>query len=124
MIKLDKDIFPSTDDKNFWTINKEINRNDFVDLPDTFCDNMYLVKKGAIKVGFFDEEKEIILSFAVQGDLVCNLISFLSGQVSKVYLQAIKKTELVGFTKAKFDDLILHDQFFAIKYRKALRVKL
>lgn len=124
MIKLDKDIFPSTDDKNFWTINKEINRNDFVDLPNTFCDNMYLVKKGAIKVGFFDEEKEIILSFAVQGDLVCNLISFLSGQVSKVYLQAIKKTELVGFTKTKFDDLILHDQFFAIKYRKALESKI
>lgn len=124
MIKLDKDIFPSTNDKNFWTISKNISRNDFIDLPNTFCDNMYLVTKGAVKVGFFDEEKEIILSFATQGDLVCNFISFLSGHVSNVYLQAIKKTELVGFTKAKFDNLIQQDKDFANNYRRALESKI
>ncbi|ADB36324.1 Crp/Fnr family transcriptional regulator [Spirosoma linguale] len=124
MIKLDKDIFPATDDKDFWAISKNVSRNDFVDFPNTFCDNMYLVKKGAIKIGIFSEEKEIILSFAMQGDLVCNLVSFLSGHVSKVYLQAIKKTELIGFTRARFDNLILHDKDFANNYRQALESKI
>ena len=124
MVKFDKDIFPSIEDTEFWTISKTISRNDFVDLPDTFCDNMYLVKKGAIKVGFFDDDKEIILSFAVNGELVCDFISFLSGNVSKVYLQAIKKTELIGFTKSKFDNLLLSDSDFANKYRHALESKI
>lgn len=123
MVKLEKDIFPSIEDKEFWNIYKTISRNEFVDLPNTFCDNMYLVKKGAIKVGFFDEDKEIILSFAVQGELVCNFISFLSGNVSKVYLQAIKETTLIGFTKSKFDRLLLTDGDFANKYRQALESK-
>lgn len=124
MIKLDKDIFPPIDNKDFWTISKTVTRNDFVDLPNTFCDNMYLVKKGAIKIGVFHEEKEIILSFALQGELVCNLISFLSGQVSKIYLQALKQTELIGFTKAQFDRLILQDERFASNYRQALESKI
>jgi CRP-like cAMP-binding protein len=124
MIKLDKDIFPSTNETDFWTISKKISRDEFVDLPNTFCDNMYLVKKGAIKVCFFDEEKEIILAFGVEGELVCNFISFLSGTASKVYLQAIKKTELIGFTKSKFEQLIASNKDFADKYRKALENKI
>lgn len=124
MIKLDKDIFPPVDDKHFWTISKKVSRNDFVDVPDTFCDNMYLVKKGAIKVGFADKDKEIILSFAIEGDLVCNFISFLSGSVSPVYLQAIKNTELIGFSKTKFENLHSSDKTFADKYRKALESKI
>jgi CRP-like cAMP-binding protein len=124
MIKLDKDIFPSIDKTDFWTISKNVSRNDFVDLPHTCCDNIYLVKRGAIKVCFSDEEKEIILAFAVEGELVCNLISFLSGTTSQVYLQAIKKTELIGFTKTKFEQLIAADNDFADKYRKALENKI
>lgn len=124
MIKLDKDIFPSIDDTNFWTISKTVSRKDLVDLPDTFCDNMYLVKKGSVKVCFSDEEKEIILAFAVEGELVCNFISFLSGTASQVYLQAIKKTELIGFTKSKFNQLLISDNDFADKYRKALENKI
>lgn len=124
MIQLNKDIFPSINDLDFWTISKTIARNDFIDLPNTFCNNMYLVKKGAIKVGFFNEDKEIILSFAIEGELVCNFISFLSGNVSQVYLQAIKKTEVIGFTKSKFDNLLSSNSHFADKYRQALESKI
>ncbi len=62
--------------------------------------NMYLIKKGAVKVCLFNEGKETILNFATEGDLVCNLISFFTGQPSQVYLEAIRKTELVGITKS------------------------
>ncbi len=124
MIKLDKDIFPSIDKTDFWTITKNVLRDDFVDLPNTFCDTMYLVKKGAIKVCFSDEEKEIILAFAIEGELVCNLISFLSGTASQVYLQAIKKTQLIGFTKSNFEKLISSDKEFADKYRISLENKI
>lgn len=124
MIKLDKEIFPSIDETEFWAISKIVSRDEFVDSPHTFCDNMYLVKKGAVKVCFSDEEKEIILAFAVEGELVCNLISFLSGTASQVYLQAIKKTELIGFTKDKFERLVASDDGFAKKYQKALENKI
>lgn len=84
---------------------------------------MYLVKKGAIKVCFSDEEKEIILAFGIEGELVCNFISFLAGTTSQLYLQAIKKLELIEFTKSKFEQLIASDDGFADKYRKALENK-
>jgi hypothetical protein len=39
---------------------------------------MYIVKKGAVKICLFNDDKETILNFATEGDLVCNLISFFT----------------------------------------------
>jgi CRP-like cAMP-binding protein len=126
MISFDKNIFPPDTDTTFWCLKKTISRNEFIHSPATFNDNMYLVKKGSVKICLFNEkeERETILNFATEGDLVGNLISFLSGEPSQVYLQAIKKTELVGFSKAKFNHLINTNPEFACKYRKALESKI
>jgi hypothetical protein len=54
----------------------------------------------------------------------CNFISFLSGATSQVYLQAVKNTELIGFTKSRFDKLLACDNDFSDKYRRALESKI
>jgi CRP-like cAMP-binding protein len=124
IIKLDRYIFPAEDDRDAWTIKKTILRNAFVDPPHMANGNMYLVKKGAIKICLFNDDKETILNFATEGDLVCNLISFFTGKASQVYLQAIKKTVLIGMPKSAFDRLLNADNDFAVNYRKALEDKI
>ncbi|MDX1905925.1 MAG: Crp/Fnr family transcriptional regulator [Bacteroidia bacterium] len=124
MIPFDAAIFPPTARTDFWTISKRVQRHGLVDTPYVFCDDMYLVTRGAIKVCFADEDKEIILAFATSGELVCNFISFLSGAPSQIYLQAIKQTELIGFTREQFDTLLATDPQFGYTYRKALESKI
>src|SRR6202000_660556 len=123
-VNLDRHILPTADDKNVWTIKRTVPRNAFVDPPHFANANMYLVTKGAIKICLFNDDKETILNFATEGDLVCNLISFFTGQPSQVYLQAIKKTVLIGIPKATFDSLLNSDKQFAFNYRKALESKI
>lgn len=123
IIKLDRHIFPA-DDNDVWTIKRTVQRSAFVDLPHTTNGNMYLVKKGAIKICLFNDDKETILNFATEGDLVCNLISFFTGQPSEVYLQAIKKTVLIGMPKSAFDGLLDSNSAFAVDYRNALEGKI
>jgi len=123
MINLDRHILPPVDDKKIWTLNKTVLRNEFVDPPNVTNGNMYLVKQGAVKICLFNDDRETILNFATGGDLVCNLISFFTGQPSQAYLQAIKKTELVGMPKSTFEGLLNNDSDFAEKYRKALENK-
>jgi CRP-like cAMP-binding protein len=124
MIILDRHILPAESNSEIWTIKRTVLRNAFIDPPHVANGNMYIVKKGAVKICLFNDDKETILNFATEGDLVCNLISFFTGQPSLVYLQAIKKTELVGMTKATFDRLLNADNDFATKYRKALENKI
>jgi CRP-like cAMP-binding protein len=123
-VNLDRHILPPTDDKDIWTIKRTVLRNAFVDPPHMANGNMYLVKKGAIKICLFNDDKETILNFATEGDLVCNLISFFTGGPSQVYLQAIKNTELTGMPKAAFNSLLISDSQFAFNYRKALENKI
>lgn len=115
---------PGIDNKDVWTIKRTVLRNEFIDQPNIANGNMYLVKKGAVKICLFNEDKETILNFATEGDLVCNLISFFTGRPSQVYLQAIKKTELIGMTKSAFNGLLNSDNNFAFNYRKALENKI
>ncbi|MDR3025042.1 Crp/Fnr family transcriptional regulator [Chryseobacterium sp.] len=124
MITFNKHLLPPETNSNIWTIKKTVVRNAFIDPPHVANGNMYLVKKGAIKICLFNEDKETILNFATDGDLVCNLISFFTGQSSQVYLQAIKKTELIGMPKSTFDDLLNRDHKFAFSYMKALESKI
>jgi len=124
MVKLDRHILPADDDQDVWTIKRTVPRNAFIDPPHMANGNMYVVKKGAIKICLFNDDKETILNFATEGDLVCNLISFFTGQPSQVYLQAIKKTVLIGTPKSSFDRLLNADNDFAVNYRKALEDKI
>ena len=124
MIKLDRHILPSHTENDIWSIRKTVLRNEFVDTPHIANDNMYLVKRGAVKICVFNNDRETILNFATEGDLVCNLISFITNNPSEIYLQAIKKTELIGMYKSKFNCLLDNDNAFAITYRKALENKI
>ena len=94
MEKLDQHILPSSTDTSIWTITKTILRNEYVDTPRKANNNMYFVKKGVVKICLFNDDKETILNFATEGDLLCNLISFITGRPSEVYLQAIKEDRI------------------------------
>jgi len=124
MVILNRHILPAESNSEIWTIKRTVLRNAFIDPPHVANGNMYLVKKGAVKICLFNDDKETILNFATEGDLVCNLISFFTGKPSEVYLQAIKKTELIGMPKATFDSLLGNDSQFAFNYRKALENKI
>jgi CRP-like cAMP-binding protein len=124
MVILNRHILPAESNSEIWTIKRTVLRNAFIDPPHVANGNMYLVKKCAVKICLFNDDKETILNFATEGDLVCNLISFFTGKPSEVYLQAIKKAELIGMPKAIFDSLLGSDSQFAFNYRKALENKI
>jgi CRP-like cAMP-binding protein len=108
----------------YWTIRKTVERNEFVDAPGGTNTHLYLVEGGAVKVCCFNGDQEIIMAFGVKDDLVTNLVSFLSDGPSQICLQAIKKTELIGMTKARFMGLVTADPAFAERYRGALENKI
>lgn len=99
---------------DYCTISKVLERNEFVYNLGSFNDTLYFVKKGTIKVCHALEDREIILTFGLPDEIVANLMTVITGEKSDLYLQAIKKTELIGIPKQEFNKLILQNNRLAM----------
>lgn len=99
---------------DYCTINKVLERNEFVYNIGSFNDTLYFVKKGTIKVCHTSEDRETILAFGLPNEMIANLMTVITGEKSDLYLQAIKKTELIGIPKREFNKLISQNNRLAI----------
>jgi CRP-like cAMP-binding protein len=50
---------------------------------------IYLIKKGAVLIGTFQEQKEAILDFWFEGDYFSSYMSFLTRKPSQVYIETL-----------------------------------
>jgi len=58
------------------------------------CNNIYFVKKGAIKQYYVSNDKEFIQNFFFEGSMACHFDSFLSQTTSDSYLEALEGSEI------------------------------
>ncbi len=88
---LEKETIPS---------KKEIfKRDEFLKLPETVNHNLYFILSGSVRVYFIDDNEEHILYFGYKKSLITAIDSFFSSKKSSLYIQAIKKTEVVTISK-------------------------
>ena len=82
--------------------NKELylDRNEYLSTLGTIDTNVYFIKEGSLKIYVINEDKEQIIRFGYQNNIIASLDSFLSDKPSDFYIQAIKKTTVKVISKA------------------------
>ncbi len=78
------------------------------------CDNnIYVIKKGIVRIAYFDGFKEMTLAFGQPGTLVVSYYSFVKGEPSFYKYEACCNSVIMKIPKVKFNDLIRQSHDFA-----------
>jgi len=83
-----------------------IDRNEFLKVKGSIDTNVYCVESGSLRVFVLDDYEEQIIRFGYKENLIVSLDSFLTGQPSGFFIQAIKKTVLKVITKQQIDNFL------------------
>jgi len=83
-----------------------IDRNEFLKVKGSIDTNVYYVESGSLRVFVLDDYEEQIIRFGYKENLIVSLDSFLTGQPSGFFIQAIKKTVLKIITKQQIDTFL------------------
>jgi len=83
-----------------------IDRNEFLKVKGSIDTNVYYVESGSLRVFVLDDYEEQIIRFGYKENLIVSLDSFLTGQPSGFFIQAIKKTVLKVITKQQIDNFL------------------
>ena len=92
--------------ENYWEDSIVLKRNAFLVSKNTVNTNLYLVKKGSLRVFIEDETEQHIIRFGYQNSIITALDCFLTQKPTSFYIQAIKNCELKLISKVKFDAFI------------------
>lgn len=76
-----------------------IGRNEFLKVKGSIDTNLYHVESGSLRIFVLDGYEEQTIRFGYKDNLIVALDSFLTGNPSDYYIQAIKKTVLKVVTK-------------------------
>lgn len=79
-----------------------LNRNQLLKESGTIDTDIYWIENGSLKIYIVDNVEERIIRFGYDGNIIVSLDSFLSGNLSDFYIQAIKKTTVRIASKSDF----------------------
>src|SRR5690606_11482663 len=80
-----------------------IGRNEFLKVKGSIDTNLYYIESGSLRIFVLDEYEEQTIRFGYKENLIVSLDSFLTGNPSNLYIQAIKKTFIRVITKQQID---------------------
>jgi CRP-like cAMP-binding protein len=83
-----------------------LQRNEFLKVKGSVDTNVYFVESGSLRVFVLDDCEEQIVRFGYRDNLIAALDSFLTGQPSDFYIQAIKKTVVRVITRKQVDEFL------------------
>jgi CRP-like cAMP-binding protein len=86
-----------------------LNRNGYLKEGGSIDTNVYYIESGSIKIFVLDEGEEQIIRFGYKNNLVVSIDSFLTGNPSAFYIQAIKKTVVKVVTKKQMERFLQED---------------
>lgn len=89
---------------------KEFRRNEFLKIAGSTDTSIYFIEKGSVRIFMTDEHEERIIRFGYTGNIIVSLDSFLSGNPSDLYIQAIKRTSVKVASKKDFYEFIQSDE--------------
>lgn len=76
-----------------------LERNEYLKIKGSIDTNVYFVESGSLRIFLLDEYEELTIRFGYKDNLLVSLDSFLTGQPSDFYIQAIKKSVVKVVTK-------------------------
>lgn len=80
-----------------------LERNEFLKVKGSIDTNVYYIESGSLRAFVLDNFEEQIIRLGYKENLIVPLDSFLTGNPSDLYIQAIKKTVIKVITKAQID---------------------
>lgn len=108
--KISKNITISEEDVRFCQTlfqPKKLKKKRFLLGDGDVCKHIAFVEKGLLRVFIIDEKgAEHILQFALEGWWAADLSSFLTGEPSRYYIEALEDTELLLLSKPSRDALL------------------
>ena len=91
--------------KNYLTV-KKIRKRQYLLQDGDVCKSVAFVEKGALRLYHISEDgTEHIVQFALEGQFITDLYSFLTTEPSTYNIEAIEDSELVLITKSASDEL-------------------
>ncbi|MFD2999916.1 Crp/Fnr family transcriptional regulator [Pontibacter toksunensis] len=90
-----------------WKKRVQLSRYDFLIQQGQVEQGLYFVISGALRIYFPLPDEEICVGFSYPGNLVVSFPSFVDGKPSAYYIQALKKSELLGISKTDFMQLMV-----------------
>ncbi len=81
-----------------------VNRNDFLKVEGSIDTNIYYIESGSLRVFVLDGDEEQTIRFGYKENLIVSLDSFLTGNPSAFFIQAIKKTVVKVITKQQLEE--------------------
>lgn len=97
-------------DKNLWSSEFTINRNEFLLRAGAIENHIYFIEEGTMRAFIADDGEEYVIRFGYRHSIITALDSFFSGKPTRFHLQAIKKCKLRSVEKKVFNDLIHSSQ--------------
>ena len=79
------------------------------------AEKLYLIRKGCLRLFFYNEGKDITFQFFFEGDFVASFDSLYKRTPSLFYLESIEPTELTVIRRENFYNLINNDLLFEEK---------
>lgn len=84
------------------------------------AEKIYLIRKGCLRLFFYNEGKDITFQFFFEGDIVASFDSLYKHTPSIFYLESIEPAELTAIKREDFYNLINNDLFFRRLYEEKL----
>ena len=84
------------------------------------AEKLYLIRKGCLRLFFYDEGKDITFQFFFEGDFVASFDSLYKRTPSLFYLESIEPTELTATRREDFYNLINNNLSFRQLYEEKL----
>lgn len=84
------------------------------------ADRIYLIRKGCMRLFFYNEGKDITFQFFFEGDFVASFDSLHKGTPSLFSLESIEPSEVLIIKKEDFDKKIESDPSLRILYEEKI----
>jgi CRP-like cAMP-binding protein len=95
-------------------------RNEFLIQAGQVENHAYIVNEGSLRVFYLTEKEEHTIRFAYKGSFFTALDSFLSGNPTQYYIQALKKTELTVVEKTALKKTVYQNTALTKSYIETL----
>ena len=89
-----------------WEKEMVVHRNEYLIRKHEVETHLYYVENGSLRVYIEDNQEEHTIRFGYKNSVITALDSFLTGEATTFYIQAIKKSTLKAISKATFYELM------------------
>lgn len=85
--------------------NKTVKKNDYLLRPGDTCKDLVFVQKGCLRLYYLKDDIEVSVWFAFQHSSAIEIYSFISGNPTNYFIQAIEDSEVLYLPKTELDKL-------------------